>query len=387
MNVKRKGTILLGALFAVLAVGEGTTIAMAAQSAGAVGTYKSQYHILNVAVQHMQRDFYNYDDQMNMYVLVAAMESQHKNLAATTYGQAVSAYHSFQADLATTQRLASLSGTGNLAADAQRINSDILSYTNFANQIHAAVQAGNIKQAAYIQTLGNIQPSNDIMPALAIANTDAVKAASAHLDAIAASQRSLMAIAIAVAIAVLGITIAVAVGGLRWVMRPVEMLRSRMHEIAEGDGDLTQRVELSRDDEFGHLAGSFNKFVSNMSGVIGNVAANAQSLSASSEELSATSSQLSSTAEETAAQASTASSAAEEINANVNSMAEGSDQMRAAIGEVARSAAEAARVASSAVSQAEQTTATVAKLGDSSAEVGEVVKVITSIAEQTNLLA
>jgi methyl-accepting chemotaxis protein len=40
-----------------------------------------------------------------------------------------------------------------------------------------------------------------------------------------------------------------------------------------------------------------------------------------------------------------------------------------------------------AVAAAETTTATVAKLGESSAEIGNVVKVITSIAEQTNLLA
>src|SRR4029078_6886650 len=44
-------------------------------------------------------------------------------------------------------------------------------------------------------------------------------------------------------------------------------------------------------------------------------------------------------------------------------------------------------VAARAVTAAETTTATVAKLGDSSAEIGNVVKVITSIAEQTNLLA
>jgi methyl-accepting chemotaxis protein len=44
-------------------------------------------------------------------------------------------------------------------------------------------------------------------------------------------------------------------------------------------------------------------------------------------------------------------------------------------------------VAARAVSAAETTTATVAKLGESSAEIGNVVKVITSIAEQTNLLA
>jgi len=44
-------------------------------------------------------------------------------------------------------------------------------------------------------------------------------------------------------------------------------------------------------------------------------------------------------------------------------------------------------VATSAVKVADKTNAIVAKLGESSAEIGNVVKVITSIAEQTNLLA
>ena len=44
-------------------------------------------------------------------------------------------------------------------------------------------------------------------------------------------------------------------------------------------------------------------------------------------------------------------------------------------------------VAAEAVMTAETTNSTVAKLGESSAEIGEVIKVITSIAEQTNLLA
>jgi methyl-accepting chemotaxis protein len=44
-------------------------------------------------------------------------------------------------------------------------------------------------------------------------------------------------------------------------------------------------------------------------------------------------------------------------------------------------------VATVAVKAAEMTNGTIAKLGQSSAEIGEVVKVITSIAQQTNLLA
>ena len=61
--------------------------------------------------------------------------------------------------------------------------------------------------------------------------------------------------------------------------------------------------------------------------------------------------------------------------------------MGASIREIATNAAEASEVAARPSIAAETTTATVAKLGESSAEIGNVVKVITSIAEQTNLLA
>ena len=59
--------------------------------------------------------------------------------------------------------------------------------------------------------------------------------------------------------------------------------------------------------------------------------------------------------------------------------------MSASIKEVASNASEAARVAAEAVAAAEKTNVTVSKLGESSAEIGNVIKVITSIAQQTNL--
>src|SRR5204863_5636218 len=55
--------------------------------------------------------------------------------------------------------------------------------------------------------------------------------------------------------------------------------------------------------------------------------------------------------------------------------------------EISKNASEAARVAGEAVKTAGATNATVGKLGESSAEIGKVIKVITSIAQQTNLLA
>ena len=71
----------------------------------------------------------------------------------------------------------------------------------------------------------------------------------------------------------------------------------------------------------------------------------------------------------------------------MQTVAAGSEEMGASIREIAQNATEAARVAAQAVEVADATNATVAKLGESSAEIGNVVKVITSIAEQTNLLA
>ncbi|MBT7198291.1 MAG: chemotaxis protein, partial [Nitrospina sp.] len=67
--------------------------------------------------------------------------------------------------------------------------------------------------------------------------------------------------------------------------------------------------------------------------------------------------------------------------------ATGSEEMSASIKEIAHNANQATKVTSDAVQLAETTNKTVTKLGDSSAEIGQVIKVITSIAEQTNLLA
>lgn len=61
--------------------------------------------------------------------------------------------------------------------------------------------------------------------------------------------------------------------------------------------------------------------------------------------------------------------------------------MGASIKEIAQNANEAAQFAISAVEVGASANTTVSKLGESSAEVGQVVKMITSIAKQANLLA
>jgi methyl-accepting chemotaxis protein len=171
----------------------------------------------------------------------------------------------------------------------------------------------------------------------------------------------------------------------RSIAVPAQQVVRILDEVAAGD--LTARVHLETTDEMGMMGQALNKTVEKMQISFRSITQNSTTLAAASEELAAVSTQMGSNAEETSAQAGVVSAAAEQISKSVQTVAAGAEEMGVSIKEIARNATDAARIASQAVGVAETTNATVTKPGVSSAEIGAVVKVITSIAEQTNLLA
>jgi methyl-accepting chemotaxis protein len=157
---------------------------------------------------------------------------------------------------------------------------------------------------------------------------------------------------------------------------------------AAADGAVATRADASKHQ------GDFRKVVDGVNNTLDTVVAplkaaaeTASALASSSEELTAVSQQMSSNAEETSTQANVVSAAGEQVSKNVQTVATATEEMTASIKEIAKNANEAAKVAGAAAKMAETTNSTVAKLGESSAEIGQVIKVITSIAQQTNLLA
>jgi len=169
-------------------------------------------------------------------------------------------------------------------------------------------------------------------------------------------------------------------------------LQSKVDEIlrvvdAAAHGDLTKTVILSSDDAVGRMGKSLSLFLGNMRKNIAGIAGNSTTLGAASEELSSVAKQMTGNANETSTQANVVSAAVEQVNRNIQTVATGTEEMSASIREIAKNASDAARVATSAVKAAETTNAIVSKLGESSADIGKVIKVITSIAQQTNLLA
>jgi methyl-accepting chemotaxis protein len=173
----------------------------------------------------------------------------------------------------------------------------------------------------------------------------------------------------------------------RRVVRPLDALRARMEEIADGDGDLTARVDESRKDEIGRLGAAFNRFVVKVADTVIGIGRASGSLVELSSGMSGVSGRLAESVEQTSARTQEVSAVAEQVSRNVQTVAAGAEEMGASIREIATNASEAARIAGEAVAVAQSTKQTVAKLGDSSKAIEDVLRVITGIAEQTNLLA
>ena len=156
---------------------------------------------------------------------------------------------------------------------------------------------------------------------------------------------------------------------------------------AAAQGDLTREIAVRGSDTVGQMGEGLNKLFTDLRSSIGSIGQAATALGSSSEELASVSQEMSANAEETSTQATVVSAASEQVSRNLQTVATGTEEMSASIREIAKSVNEAARVATAAVKMTESTNHTVAKLGESSAEIGKVIKVITSIAQQTNLLA
>jgi methyl-accepting chemotaxis protein len=54
-------------------------------------------------------------------------------------------------------------------------------------------------------------------------------------------------------------------------LRPLQQIKDNLDDIAAGEGDLTRRLPISGDDELGQLAGSFNRFVEKIHGLVSQI--------------------------------------------------------------------------------------------------------------------
>jgi methyl-accepting chemotaxis protein len=165
----------------------------------------------------------------------------------------------------------------------------------------------------------------------------------------------------------------------------VEELLAFVEKIASGD--LTAETGLVGDDHVGRMGRALNGLVAALRRSLTDIGGTANVLGGSADQLTSLSQRMDDAAALTSERAASASSASVQVSASIQTVATAAEQMTASIREIAKNATEAATVATEAVGVAGGAETTVASLGESSAEIGQVLKVITSIAQQTNLLA
>jgi len=171
------------------------------------------------------------------------------------------------------------------------------------------------------------------------------------------------------------------------ITHPLQETVALLRDIAEGEGDLTRRVNQTTDDELGEMGKWFNTFIVKLEGLIARVAKSSQGVAGSTESLFGVSHEMGTNAEETATQANVVAAAAEQVTRNLQTVAAATEEMTASIGEISKNASAAANVAGRAVERMGAANVAMNHLGKSSAEINEVIKVINSIAQQTKLLA
>ncbi|HGF5081758.1 TPA: methyl-accepting chemotaxis protein [Vibrio parahaemolyticus] len=181
---------------------------------------------------------------------------------------------------------------------------------------------------------------------------------------------------------------------LRTVLKPLNDIKDAMAQIASGDGDLSQRIQINTQDEIGQLAKAFNEFVSKIQATVSQVIDSSNTLR---QEMANLSSLTATIADSTVSQ----QRDSEAVAAAVHEMQVTSRN----VSESANEAAVASQTANDELSNTnvilEQTVGSIRDLAgeiesashvintldNDVSDIASVLDVIRGIAEQTNLLA
>ena len=178
------------------------------------------------------------------------------------------------------------------------------------------------------------------------------------------------------------------------ITNPLRELLQRIRDIADGEGDLTQRVVVHSNDELGQLSRAVNAFLEQLQTLIRQVAESTLQVASAAEEMSAIASGQEKLVNEQYMAVDQVSTAATEMSAAIHEVADNAHSTADAAREADRQGHAAADVVSATMSDlrrlaadVEEAAGVINNLEQDTDKIGGVLSVIEGIAEQTNLLA
>jgi methyl-accepting chemotaxis protein len=183
-----------------------------------------------------------------------------------------------------------------------------------------------------------------------------------------------------------------------WVVRETALrlnrVRDYVHDVAEGEGDLTKRIQILHEDELGQLGIWINRFLDGIETIIAAVSENTEKIASSASHIAGVTRNI--------------ADSSREQNDKTTQVTDSMGQMTTSIAEVSRHSEQAARTAQEAgaaandgsqtvnntveimreiASSAQESAQAIQELDQSSDQIGKIVAVIDEIAGQTGLLA
>jgi methyl-accepting chemotaxis protein len=243
-----------------------------------------------------------------------------------------------------------------------------------------AVRAGNLEAAdeVLIGEINSIFESHRaaVQAVVPLVQADATKAENQAAATLNTGWTTLAG----VVAGTIGVLTILAFAIARSITRPVGALLDRLQDIAEGNGDLTARIDIAGRDEIAEVARSFNTFVDKIERLVAEVKSAALELDAGANHISSSSQSLAEGASQQAA-------SLQQISASVEQMSSMTQQNADNARQASTMAATSKKSADRGQSEMTQLSTAMSEIKNSSAEISKIIRVIDEIAFQTNLLA
>lgn len=199
---------------------------------------------------------------------------------------------------------------------------------------------------------------------------------------------------IVIGVITIALTLFISLSVLMIVTRGINEITQSLKDIAQGEGDLTRRIQQNSDDELGDLVSWFNVFVEKLHRAIGDVIEVISPLSSVSHDLNSLSAETSKIAADQSQSSGMVSEAMNDMLSSVTAVAENASSAAQAAKDADGEAKAGLDIVHSTVSsinelakEVDQAADVIVQLESDTESVGGILDVIKSIAEQTNLLA
>ncbi|MBI4757260.1 MAG: methyl-accepting chemotaxis protein [Betaproteobacteria bacterium] len=179
-----------------------------------------------------------------------------------------------------------------------------------------------------------------------------------------------------------------------FVTTPLDQVTGGLRDIAQGEGDLTRRLDVSGRDEIGAVAAVFNDMMGRFGALVRHIGESAAQVSAAARGQASSAARVAGGSQAQAERSAAAASVVEQMVGHIASVAASADQVRNQSRESLKRSEEGGTCVSRLIGNVEQVEGTVRQMAEtvkefvrSTATIAAMTQEVREIADQTNLLA